>query len=1217
MLISYSPTGEPIIIESGGKRYDCTNHKEEFDETNEGGSVRTRTLSNAIEYYSKHKSTIDEMSIIRILTDNNGTYVYNEDGEKIVCTDITETAKSRLKYPKIDIEKTVKIINKDGTTDTQSILADLGDQLQYTITIKNNSDETYDIPFKVIENIDSRLGLKGWDNYGVSDGNNKLTWEIESLVPNEVVKIHYTVEVPYNNDLLGEIILSNGNVEGIATSKIELLIGKKFSKEQKECIVESFEKLKAEGNEKVEREFINEIYREAFNFDLGLNKLANSDIIKYDSKIKTYGGENTLQVKTTKINETSVKPFVFQNFYGLRINYPDGNIPAESIVRAILQWNIKPKYDLNDRAKNLTPDMLLDGDIVLVHTGKTGNTDENLVDKSYIYLNGKLIRKVSETSYEELTGSELKTFLMNIVCDNYVILRPSLKIDEVKNYSVNGVYCSTLLVANDMSNQTSDIIKVEKSNEDASVFKIDEDSIITLDLNGKIVRKKVNNILNFGTFTITDKSGTQGKLSTIYTSPLSSLIINRGILNIENGDIYNAGIDEGNWYAILNDSEDGEKTINLKGGTISSILSSNIPSTTGTGRAIYVRDGNLNMTGGTVKNTASNGYAICSYITKSGDGKIVINDGIITNKNGSAIAIETSSNTFTNGTTVEIYDGTITGTDAGIYAGKGSTGNIKVTGGTIIGEGTYGISKIEGTSGNIEVTGGTIISNTYSAISNKGSGIVKLGDNSNAVSNQTPVLQGKTYGVVSNGGIYFYDGIIKGEDNVFAGNIKGVPNGYSIAYENLGDYNIATLKKELLSVELSESTYEFTGLEIIPDSDTIIVKDKNNNKVSRSGYSVEYKNNINVGTATLVITGVGEYVGIVGTTFEIVDTNPTELIISGELIYGGTLNSTINNLKYENANLEYQWYRNTSKSNIGGEAIQKATQSTLDLTSHAFNKYIYLEVKVSKENYISQTFTSNVTEIIGKRPLIITAGTRSKVYDGEALEDNTYTVSGELPYSHTIQCTMTADSTITNAGTVDNKIERVILIGTKNSDVSEYYDIKTETGKLTVNKRRILVDLNEISKEYDGEELAFKTDDYIITEGNLVNGQNLTISIPITRTEVGETTVELLDTYISIMEDGVDVKDNYDIESIGGLLTITEVSSSILKGDVNLDGNVDSTDLQRLYVHLNGQNSITDANQLLIADVNASGNIDSTDLQRLYIHLNGSSLLENDRKTNK
>ena len=64
-----------------------------------------------------------------------------------------------------------------------------------------------------------------------------------------------------------------------------------------------------------------------------------------------------------------------------------------------------------------------------------------------------------------------------------------------------------------------------------------------------------------------------------------------------------------------------------------------------------------------------------------------------------------------------------------------------------------------------------------------------------------------------------------------------------------------------------------------------------------------------------------------------------------------------------------------------------------------------------------------------------------------------------------------------------------------------------------------------------------------------------------------------------------------------------------IPADSNMDCEIDSTDLQRLYTHLNGSNKIGDENQLVISDINGDTEVDSTDLQRLYTHLNGSNPL--------
>lgn len=68
----------------------------------------------------------------------------------------------------------------------------------------------------------------------------------------------------------------------------------------------------------------------------------------------------------------------------------------------------------------------------------------------------------------------------------------------------------------------------------------------------------------------------------------------------------------------------------------------------------------------------------------------------------------------------------------------------------------------------------------------------------------------------------------------------------------------------------------------------------------------------------------------------------------------------------------------------------------------------------------------------------------------------------------------------------------------------------------------------------------------------------------------------------------------------------SETQSPLISKDINGNGIVNSSDLQRLYTHLNGTYPITDENVLKIADVNQNGEINSLDLQSLYMFLKTS-----------
>lgn len=79
-------------------------------------------------------------------------------------------------------------------------------------------------------------------------------------------------------------------------------------------------------------------------------------------------------------------------------------------------------------------------------------------------------------------------------------------------------------------------------------------------------------------------------------------------------------------------------------------------------------------------------------------------------------------------------------------------------------------------------------------------------------------------------------------------------------------------KKDLssCSAELSQSEYTYDGTEKKPD---VTVKDKNKELRKGTDYTIEYSDNIEVGTATVTITGIGNYQGTISKTFTIVQAN--------------------------------------------------------------------------------------------------------------------------------------------------------------------------------------------------------------------------------------------------------------------------------------------------------------------------------------------------------
>lgn len=67
------------------------------------------------------------------------------------------------------------------------------------------------------------------------------------------------------------------------------------------------------------------------------------------------------------------------------------------------------------------------------------------------------------------------------------------------------------------------------------------------------------------------------------------------------------------------------------------------------------------------------------------------------------------------------------------------------------------------------------------------------------------------------------------------------------------------------TITLSQNTYVYDGLTKTP---SIVVKYKGNVLKKDADYTVSYSNNVNAGTAKIVISGKGSYSGSVARTFK-------------------------------------------------------------------------------------------------------------------------------------------------------------------------------------------------------------------------------------------------------------------------------------------------------------------------------------------------------------
>ena len=156
----------------------------------------------------------------------------------------------------------------------------------------------------------------------------------------------------------------------------------------------------------------------------------------------------------------------------------------------------------------------------------------------------------------------------------------------------------------------------------------------------------------------------------------------------------------------------------------------------------------LNLNKFTVNHTSSN------VIKNSGTLKLY--NGTIASTAGSgAIDVESTGKLETTNMTVEA-----TGSRQAIY---NNGGRVTIKEGTVLSSTTNARATLHNlNNGTVNILGGEIISNNLYAVYNE-SGTLNIGSKDGIVDTSTPLIQGKTYGVVANSKYNFYDGTIKGQ----------------------------------------------------------------------------------------------------------------------------------------------------------------------------------------------------------------------------------------------------------------------------------------------------------------------------------------------------------------------------------------------------------------------------------------------------------------------
>lgn len=188
-------------------------------------------------------------------------------------------------------------------------------------------------------------------------------------------------------------------------------------------------------------------------------------------------------------------------------------------------------------------------------------------------------------------------------------------------------------------------------------------------------------------------------------------------------------------------------------------------------------------------------------------------------------------------------------------------------------------------------------------------------------------------------------------------------------------------------------------------------------------------------------------------------------------------------------------------------------------------------------NYTGSGWSSSATITINARPIAVTAGSKSKTYDGTALTYNNATaeatgtnrglVSGHSMTSYSVS------GTITTKGSANN-VPSAAVIKSGTTDVTSNYSISYINGTLTINARAVTSTATNESWIYNGSSHnAANTG----STTNLPTGHTATYTCSGSITDVG-TATKTLSTVVIKNSGGTDVSSSFTITKNNGTLTV-------------------------------------------------------------------------------
>ena len=343
-------------------------------------------------------------------------------------------------------------------------------------------------------------------------------------------------------------------------------------------------------------------------------------------------------------------------------------------------------------------------------------------------------------------------------------------------------------------------------------------------------------------------------------------------------------------------------------------------------------------------------------------------------------------------------------------------------------------------------------------------------------------------------------------------------------------HEVTGFETDTFSVE--GNTYTVSGLTAVGSgtdagsytvsvSGTAVVKDSDGNDVSAQFAVTPQTGTLTINKRRVTMTSATdtkEYDGDALTNTEVTVTG--DGFITGEgADYDVTGTRTV-------AGVSENTFTYTLKDNTKADNYDITTSyGTLTVNNRNTKYEVTLKANSGKEKYdgtskavSGYTIDGNAGEGTGE----------SAVTSFTASNGKTYTVTG-----------MSAEVTRTNAGEYAvNVIGTPIVKDADGNDVTTQFAVLSESGKLTIDKRRVTLTSATDTKVYDGK--ALSNDEITVSEDGFAEGEGATYDVTGSQTLSGESA----NAFTYALSDGT-IADNYAITTVEGKLIVTKSDPSV------------------------------------------------------------------------